>query len=235
MRRHRLARPTRIATALVITVVTMLFLLPLDALAQVSRTGLCAWHVEFCKYRGLYRQVGVPFLILSAITLTGWLAVRLYRHRVLGQPLSARREILLLTAVIYLVGLATLTLTPNRGSSLRADPEQGVELRPKLATLTCAPASLPNAPNARSFCAQNLVGNVALFFPLGVFLALIWRDLRFRKGMQIAIALSLGIELLQYLSRTVGSYRSTDINDVILNSVGAALGLALASLRRWTA
>src|SRR5687768_2490559 len=48
------------------------------SLAQVQRTGLCAWHLEFCKYRGLYRQVGFPFLVLSAIALPGWLVFRLY-------------------------------------------------------------------------------------------------------------------------------------------------------------
>ena len=199
-------------------------------LAQVQRTGLCALHVEFCKYRGLYRQVGFPFLILTLIALPLWLVFRLYRLRTLGHPLSIRREILLLTAVVYLLCVATLTLTPNRSSRLRADATMGIELRPKLASLTCS--SAPRAANARAFCAQNAAGNVALFFPLGILLPLIWRHLRFRRGMQIAIALSLGIELIQYLSRAWGSYRSADVNDVILNSLGACLGLALVSLLR---
>jgi glycopeptide antibiotics resistance protein len=48
----------------------------------------------------------------------------------------------------------------------------------------------------------------------------------------IAIALSVGIELLQYLSRAWGSYRLADVNDVILNGVGACAGLMAASLLR---
>jgi hypothetical protein len=39
---------------------------------EVRRTGLCALHTEFCKYRGLFRQVGLPFLILSLIALPCW-------------------------------------------------------------------------------------------------------------------------------------------------------------------
>jgi VanZ family protein len=177
----------------------------------------------------LYRQVGIPFLILSAIALPCWLAFRVYRRRTLGHPVSARREILLLTAVIYLLCLATLTLTPNAGSRSRADGRVGIELRPNPAALTCSSAGLSKAPNARTFCVQNAAGNVLLFFPLGILLPLVWSHLRFRRGIQIAIALSISIELVQYLSR----YRSADINDVILNVLGACLGLVLVYLPRW--
>ena len=201
-------------------------------LAQVQRTGLCALHLEFCKYRGLYRQVGFPFLILSAIALPCWLVFRLYRRRTLGHPLSARREILLLTVVVYILCLVTLTLTPNGSPRLRAAATGGIELRPNLASLTCSSASLPSAPNARTFCVQNAVGNVLLFFPLGIFLPLVWRHLRVWRGMQIAIAFSISIEIVQYLSSAWGSYRSADVNDVILNGLGGSLGLALVYLLR---
>lgn len=200
--------------------------------AQAPRTGLCAWHQEFCKYRGLYRQVGLPFLILSVIALPCWLVFRFYRLRTLGHPLSARREFLLLTVVVYLLGLAILTLTPNRSSRLRAEATVGIELRPNLASLTCSSALLPRAPNARAFCAQNAAGNVLLFFPLGILLPLVWRRLRFWRGIQIAIALSFSIELVQYLSSAWGSHRSADVNDVILNVLGACLGLVLMYLLR---
>ena len=205
---------------------------PVVLAAQVQRTGLCALHVEFCKYRGLYRQVGFPFLVLCAIALPGWLAFRLYRRRNPGHSRSARRELLLLTAVVYLLCLAALTLTPNRSSRLRAEGAAEVELLPNPASLTCSSASLSSAPNARMFCVQNAAGNIALFFPLGVLLPLIWSRLGFWRGVQIAIALSLGIELVQYLSRVWGSYRSADVNDVLLNTFGACLGLALVSLLR---
>ena len=201
-------------------------------LAPVQRTGLCAWHLEFCKYRGLYRQVGLPFLILSAIALPCWLVFRLYRRRTLGNALSARREILLLTVVVYLLCLATLTLTPNGSSRLRPEAKVGIELHPNLASLTCSSAIIPKAPNARAFCVQNAAGNVLLFFPLGILLPLVWRHLRVWRGIQIAIALSVSIELAQYLSSTWGSYRSTDVNDVILNFLGACLGLVLVYLLR---
>jgi glycopeptide antibiotics resistance protein len=70
-----------------------------------------------------------------------------------------------------------------------------------------------------------------LFFPLGILIPLVWRRLRFWRGIQIAIALSSSIELVQYLSRA-WSNRSADVNDVVLNVLGASLGLVLVSLLR---
>ncbi|MFL5620770.1 MAG: VanZ family protein, partial [Gemmatimonadaceae bacterium] len=126
--------------------------------------------------------------------------------------------------------LAAATLSPNNGS--RAEATAGIVLRPDPATLTCPSAIPASGSNTRFFCAYNAAGNVLLFFPLGILLPLVSRRLRFWRGIQIAVALSFSIELLQYLSRAWGSYRLADINDVILNVVGAALGLGLMSLLR---
>ena len=70
-----------------------------------------------------------------------------------------------------------------------------------------------------------------LFFPLGILIPLVWTHLRFWRGILIAIALSSGIELVQYFSRA-WSNRTADVNDVVLNVLGASLGLALVFLLR---
>jgi glycopeptide antibiotics resistance protein len=180
-----------------------------------------------------YRSIVVPFLVVTAIAVPCWLAFRLYRRRTPEHRLTFARELLLLIVVVYLSGLAAATLEPNRPSREVADAMSGIELRPDLASLTCSSASLPRGSTARAFCVRNARGNVALFFPLGILLPLVWRRLRFWKGIQIAAALSVGIELLQYVSRAWGSYRLADVNDVILNVAGAALGLSLVFLLRW--
>jgi glycopeptide antibiotics resistance protein len=92
---------------------------------------------------------------------------------------------------------------------------------------------MPTGSSARGFCARNARGNVLLFFPLGILIPLVWPRHRFRRGIQIAIAVSFGIELAQYLSSAWGSYRAADVNDFILNVLGASLGLALVALLRW--
>jgi glycopeptide antibiotics resistance protein len=179
-----------------------------------------------------YRSLAFPFLVLSAITVPCWLVFRLYRLRTPGHGLSFHREILLLTFVVYLSGLATATLLPNHNSRLAAEAAVGIELHPNLASLTCSSAIMPRGSTAQAFCVHNARGNVMLFFPLGILLPLVWRRLRFWRGIQIAIAISVTIELVQYLSRAWGSHRSADINDVVLNGLGACLGLALVFLLR---
>jgi glycopeptide antibiotics resistance protein len=178
-----------------------------------------------------YRSFAFPFLVLSAITVPCWLVFRLYRLRTPGHRPSFRREILLLTFVVYLSGLASATLLPNHNSRSAAEAAMGLDLHPNLASLTCSSATLPRGSTARAFCLHNTRGNVMLFFPLGILIPLVWRHLRFWSGIQIAIALSSSIELVQYVSRAWIN-RSADVNDVILNVLGASLGLALVFLLR---
>lgn len=180
----------------------------------------------------VYRSVAFPFLVVSAIAVPCWLVFRLYRLRALGHALSLHREVLLLIVVLYLSGVAAATLAPNYNRRLRAEDTTGIELHPNLASLTCSSANLFSGSRARFFCMYNAAGNVLLFFPLGILIPLVCSRLRFWRGIQIAIALSFSIELLQYFSRAWGSYRSADINDVILNGLGACLGLVIVSLLR---
>ena len=178
-----------------------------------------------------YRSFFFPFLVLSAIAVPCWLVFRLYRLRTPGHRLSFHREILLLIFVVYLSGLATATLLPNHNSHLAAGAAMGIDLHPNLASLTCSSASLPMGSTAQAFCVHNARGNVMLFFPLGILIPLVWRGLRFWSGLQIAIAVSCSIELVQYLSRAWIN-RNADVNDVVLNVLGASLGLALVFLLR---
>jgi len=179
-----------------------------------------------------YRSVLHPTLILSLIVVPCWLALRLYRLRSSAHRPSLGHEFLLLAFVVYLCGLAAATLDPNDRARMRTPAMPGIELRPKLATLTCSSPQLPNGSNARFFCLYNAKGNVLLFFPLGVLIPLIWRRLRFWNVVLIASAVSLSIETLQYVSTVWGSYRLADINDVILNTLGACVGLIVVSVLR---
>jgi glycopeptide antibiotics resistance protein len=179
-----------------------------------------------------YRSILFPFLILCAITVPCWLIFRIYHHRTSSAALSFRREILLLTFVVYLSGLAAATLEPNESSRYRVGTTAGFDLHPNRASLTCSSASLPTGSTEHSFCVRNARGNVLLFFPLGILMPLVWMRLRFRSAILIAIALSCSIETVQYLAREWIN-RLADVNDVILNVFGACLGLALVFLLRW--
>ena len=67
---------------------------------------------------------------------------------------------------------------------------------------------------------KNSILNIALFVPLGCFLPILWS--RFRKPASVVFfgfGLSLFIELLQMLT-----FRTTDVNDLITNVLGTAIG-----------
>ena len=180
-----------------------------------------------------YRSFLDPFFAVAAVTVPCWLLFRALRYRGRRKPVSLPREILLLVSVLYISGLVAVTLSPNRSSRLISQGRGGIDLRPSVASLACASSSLPEGSTARAFCIHNARGNLALFFPLGILLPLVWPRLRLRQTILIAIALSLSIETAQYLSSAWGSYRAADINDSILNVAGAGIGLVLMSILRW--
>ena len=179
-----------------------------------------------------YRSVLHPTLLVSLIVVPIWTVLRLWRIRASGQHVSLGRELLLLTLVVYLCGVAAATLDPNDRARMRTPAMPAIELRPKLATLTCSTPKLRVATSARFFCMYNAKGNVLMFFPLGVLIPLLWKRLRFWNVILIAMALSTSIEIIQYMSQAWGSYRLADINDVILNTVGASVGLLVVSVVR---
>ncbi|WP_062071122.1 VanZ family protein [Demequina sediminicola] len=76
--------------------------------------------------------------------------------------------------------------------------------------------------NPGSSAWYNLVGNIAMFIPLGFLVACLigggfWRRLIIATGT--GVVLTGGIEFLQF-----GMGRVADVDDIILNSTGALLG-----------
>lgn len=67
---------------------------------------------------------------------------------------------------------------------------------------------------------KNTILNIILFIPLGIMLPFLWKKYNsLRATLFFGFSMSLAIELLQILT-----YRATDINDLIANTAGAALG-----------
>lgn len=64
-----------------------------------------------------------------------------------------------------------------------------------------------------------LLGNIGIFLPIGFFTALLWRKGRWWKSTLIGFLTSFMIEFVQFF---IG--RSTDVDDIILNTTGAFLG-----------
>lgn len=73
---------------------------------------------------------------------------------------------------------------------------------------------------------KNSILNVLLFVPLGVMLPILWRKYREPKAAVLfGFGMSLAIEILQ-----IFTFRATDINDLITNTLGTILGFAFAGV-----
>ena len=67
----------------------------------------------------------------------------------------------------------------------------------------------------------DLIGNIIVFMPIGFLLPLVWR-IKNKNVIITGLSMSLFIEIFQLFNE-----RITDINDVILNTLGTAIGLGL--------
>ena len=77
---------------------------------------------------------------------------------------------------------------------------------------------MPFLPMIADF--KNTILNIIQFIPLGIMLPFLWKNYNtLRATLVFGFSMSLAIELLQILT-----YRATDINDLIANTVGAVLG-----------
>lgn len=71
---------------------------------------------------------------------------------------------------------------------------------------------------------KQVTGNFVMLLPLGIYLPLMYKRIKgFFPVVIICMLVSIAIELMQLAT----SYRSTDIDDVILNTSGAVVGYLL--------
>lgn len=79
-------------------------------------------------------------------------------------------------------------------------------------------------PVQRRYALANLLGNVALFLPLGIFLPMLFGCLRsFRRFAVVSILLVLMVELCQLLT----GLGACDVDDWLLNVIGSVAGWSL--------
>jgi glycopeptide antibiotics resistance protein len=128
--------------------------------------------------------------------------------------LSSRR---LVTVVLSIIGiiygglLYKYLLTPMVPSFNHVSPVNLVPFRTIAQNLTDGGTPI-------SHRGYELIGNILVLAPLGVFLALKMRKFSVWPVALIAVGISTSFEITQYLS---WSWRVADVDDVICNSSGA--------------
>lgn len=74
-----------------------------------------------------------------------------------------------------------------------------------------------------NFNKLDIVGNVILFIPLGIYLNIINPTSKISNNIYIIIGTSLGFECIQYIL----GLGATDTTDIITNSVGGLIGIGI--------
>lgn len=82
---------------------------------------------------------------------------------------------------------------------------------------------------SRSWVINNVLGNIVVFIPYGLYIQMFLKNKSFKKSMFIVILTSICIEAIQF-AFGIGA---CDIDDVILNCVGGMIGILLYKALQW--
>ena len=181
-----------------------------------------------------YAAQMLPCMCAAAAVYALALPVRRRRLERLGLVSPLRREAALLFCMMFGAGLAALTLFPagfwcrrHWLAALRGERP----LFPHWADIDHILQLVPLQEIRRAvrgpWVMFLMVANIAIFLPVGVFSALLWRKPRWWKSLAVGLGASTAIESIQYF---IG--RSADVDDVLLNTAGALLGFWLFWLAR---
>jgi glycopeptide antibiotics resistance protein len=174
-------------------------------------------------------------LIKSIVTLTGaalpfWILFRIIiLSKRFQRSVSLKRELILGLCFLYVIFVLAITVVPTPVSQFRDPTARDLNVVPVINTAKEFIANLsPKRNYMLGHSLENILGNIILFVPLGIFLPLLSaRFYSLKKVLITAFFCSLSIEVIQYISVFWRSYRSVDIDDIILNTLGAFLGFII--------
>ena len=158
----------------------------------------------------------LPGMVLFAAFWAALLPLRRRRLARLGLVSPSSREWLLLAFVAYCGGMAVLTLLPNRFDLLTVLRKGYNEPFFRRGTVNL------HLMQTLRYGLMIFAANVIMFIPFGFFPAVLWRRSRWWKALIIGAAITATIECWQ-----IHIGRSFDVDDLVLNTVGAMLGWLL--------
>ena len=171
-----------------------------------------------------------------AIGAGGFLALLHHRRRGLyrrGLQSGVVREIGLFVFVLFCAGLAALAVFPSNFWTVSHWQEAFQGLRPFFPITPLSQSvqyigwvpTLFRGDRLGAWGFYMVLANALIFVPIGFFVNLLWRKPRWWKGLAVGFCVSFTIEFLQLFVN-----RSTDVDDLILNTTGAFLGGMIALL-----
>lgn len=155
-----------------------------------------------------------------------------YRRKALtamGLQSSVQREVALVVFIMTIFGILAVTLKPTMVWQTSPGIWGNITLyidRPNYMTnVNLTPFYMFRIYKASyglgdlMYIIINFIGNMAVFIPIGLFPALLFRKAKWYRSAMIGCGFSVLIEVCQFFVM-----RQTDIDDVILNTMGALWG-----------
>ncbi|MEO5893249.1 MAG: VanZ family protein [Ferruginibacter sp.] len=170
-----------------------------------------------------------PAFLIFGIILPCWILYRLQAVAVQkknGRIPNHQDEWVRALFIIYISTVAMLTIAPVSISVFGNNNGSRINTVPFVNTWSQFMSTLKETSKInRDFALENIIGNVLLFVPMGILLPVVFPKINsLKKVAAICLLSSLSIELIQLGLRRLGTYRSTDIDDVILNTIGGVIG-----------
>ena len=163
----------------------------------------------------------MPYMI---ITIPIYLIIRIVIFKTKKKEFNWYHETGLFLFVIFLVGLASQTIIPKfefgiNGLGIIKSGGHETNLIPFKVLIDTYKEVFVNG--YVNYFIINFLGNIIMFMPIGFFIPLLWKVSN-RKVIIIGFGSSLFIEICQLFLT-----RGTDVDDLILNTIGTILGLLL--------
>lgn len=175
----------------------------------------------------------LPGAALAAVLFACLLPWRKRRLAARGLQSAALREIVLLLFWMFCGGMAVITLAPRWfgfGSILRYGlPPDLTVFGAEVGTAIFRPGDINLIPfQTFGQIRYVLLGNIVMFVPFGLFARLLFRGFGWKRALLTGVCITAFIECWQLC---VG--RAFDIDDLLLNTLGAFCGFLLAlAIRR---
>src|SRR5690625_3724112 len=187
---------------------------------------------------GLIRMYIENLIIYMVVALPFYIVLRFIFIKRKRMQVKVLHEALLAVFTVYIIALASQTIIPQWDFGMMSDTGKfyfNVNITNDLAKVNVIPFktlyqySFQTNAHVDSWSAislLNITGYILLFSLIGFFFLLFWVWWQsFKKVLLLGLAVTLFIEITQLF---IG--RSTDIDDVILNTVGVLLGYGIFSL-----
>ena len=171
-------------------------------------------------------MIAVPFWFGQLLVVGGWIVYRFLVYRKTS-TFSWKREALLLLFLINLLVIYRMTFHPfeklnGQVQPLLFDIHTAWPFRINLIPFV----NLTDYDSKRDLL-LNIIGNCTMFIPTGIMTPLLYKHLNsFRKVTFTGFAISLAIEIIQLPF----AVRCSDVDDLILNTVGCMAGFGIYAI-----